>query len=64
MSELTWGDQVRIKGDAPAEFRPGASASAVGFRENPADPPAMLIIVEFEDGSSVEVPEDLVAPIK
>jgi hypothetical protein len=64
MSELTWGDEVRIKLDAPPEYRPGATAWAVGFREDPADPPAMLVIVEFEDGSSVEVPEDVVAPIK
>lgn len=64
MSELTWGDKVRLKADAPTEFRPGASASAVGFRKDPADPAAMLVIVEFEDGSSVEVPEDIVAPLK
>jgi hypothetical protein len=59
MSELTWGDA-----DAPAEFRPGASASAVRFRKNPADPAARLVIVEFKDGSSVEVPEDSVTPMK
>jgi len=64
MSKLTWGDEVRIKPDAPPEYRPGARASAVGFREDPADPPAILVIVEFEDGSSVEVPEDVVARIK
>jgi hypothetical protein len=64
MSELTWGDEVRINGDAPTEFRPGARAWAVGFRKDPADPAATLVTVEFEDGSSVEVTAGIVAPSK
>jgi hypothetical protein len=56
MSELTWGDTIRVNADASPEYRPGAIASVCGFRGDPADPGARLVIIEFEDGSSVEVP--------
>jgi hypothetical protein len=55
--DLTWGDTARVKADEPTAHRPGASASVVGFREDPEEPAAMLLIIEFDDGSSVEVPE-------
>ena len=43
MSELTWGDAVRVKAGAPTEHRPGASASVVRLRENPEEAAAWLI---------------------
>jgi hypothetical protein len=60
MPELTWGDAIRVKADAPPEYRPGAVASVCGFRDDPAYPGATPVIIEFEDGSSVEVPERVV----
>ena len=50
---LTWGDTGRVDDRAAEEFRPGETGAAVGFRE--ADE-GIVVIVEFGDGSSVEMP--------
>jgi hypothetical protein len=64
----SWGDTVRLKGNAAPELR-GRLAAVCGIRtvEN-ADQVAqfgraigtILLLVEFGDGSSTEIPQDLV----
>lgn len=59
-----WGDVVRVTSDAPLDYRPGSKAWIVGMRtagEGAASQPVSserhtLYTIEFEDGSSVEVP--------
>ncbi len=65
-NKFTWGDAVLIKKDAPNNFRPGEFASICGMNkiaaknetnETHCDNWEWLYIIEYEDGSSVEVPE-------
>ena len=65
-SGITWGDTVDTLPDAPAKYKPAARGSACGFRivesqreaEVAGEPiGTRLWIVEFADGSSLEVPE-------
>jgi hypothetical protein len=56
MADLDFGDEVRVVAGAPAEFRPGSDAWVVGLPTPGRD----LVVIEFEDGSSMVVPpEDL-----
>jgi hypothetical protein len=64
--KLTWGETCVVRHDAPAQFRPNAFCSVVGFtriRNEAAanrygDPIGTVIcLVEFQDGSSLELPE-------
>ncbi len=62
-SPFDWGEAVRVTRDAPREYRPGSVASVCGFRErSPSAPPgttvaqSALVLVEYEDGSSLEIP--------
>jgi hypothetical protein len=55
--EPTWGDQVVVAASAPDRFRPGSKAWVVGMRKRDGD---SLLIIEFEDGTSVEAPADIV----
>ena len=64
MSKLTWGDSVRIKESAPAEFRPAARAAVVGIRDVETEAQsaqfaapigAQLLVVEFSDGEAIEL---------
>jgi hypothetical protein len=66
MSNVTWGDTVRIKNGAPPSVRPGALAEIVGMREietlSQAQQFAATIgskvhLVEFGDGQALEIPE-------
>lgn len=67
MPLFTWGDTVRVHGDAPTEFRPRELASVCALTEVDGTPstsayPAELVgtlvcLIEFGDGSSVEVAE-------
>ncbi|MGA2758204.1 MAG: hypothetical protein ABSF58_12705 [Solirubrobacteraceae bacterium] len=60
MSELTHGDEVRVLASAPDEFRPSIRAWVVGIRADPAeDGNEVLLVIEFDDGTSIEVPSDL-----
>jgi hypothetical protein len=65
----TWGDTVRLRMLAPVELRPGQLAAVCGIRsvENSdqakqfgCDLGTTLYRVEFGDGHSVEVSEELV----
>jgi hypothetical protein len=63
---ISWGDTVRVKPGAPAPARPGALAEVVGIREVADAKQARqfgatigtkLVLIEFADGASVEIPE-------
>jgi hypothetical protein len=65
-NKFTWGDAVLVKKNAPQSFHPGEFASICSvIKLDPEDilndPSLMkakwLYTIEFEDGSSVEVPE-------
>ncbi len=60
MTELDWGDYVRVVSSAPKEYCPGAGGSVVGFRprdvDDVADEGETLVLVEFADGNAIEVP--------
>lgn len=62
-----YGDSVTVNNNAPARYRPKAKGSLCGVRRVEMDEQAKaantsvgttLWLVEFEDGSSVEVPEE------
>lgn len=68
MRRPSWGDTVRIKDGAPPVMRPGRLAAVCGMREVEIAEQAsqfgcvigtVLYLVEFGDGSSVEIPEVL-----
>lgn len=66
---FTWGDEVRIKTNAPQDLRPGATAEVVGISEIVNHEQSIhfwgaplgtkIYVVEFGDGSAVEVPEGM-----
>jgi transcription elongation GreA/GreB family factor len=66
MADFTWGDTVRVKAGAQAALRPGAIAEIVGIREVEVEAEARqfeapigskLYLIEFGDGTSIEIPE-------
>jgi len=72
MPNLTWGDTVRVKTGAPPEARPDALAAVVGIRviETAAQGRAVgatigttMYVIEFSDGSSIEVPASWIEPL-
>lgn len=56
MSEFSFGEEVVVSATAPSRYRPGSRGWIVAL----ALPERALVTVEFEDGSSVEVPPDLI----
>jgi|WetSurMetagenome_2_1015567.scaffolds.fasta_scaffold183354_3 hypothetical protein len=57
------GDIIRITATAPKIYRPGEKGWIVGWREVPGkiqSPSSIVIQIEYEDGSDMEVPEELV----
>lgn len=66
MPDFTWGETVRVKTGAQPMRRPGAVAEVVGIRavENEAQARQFeapigsdLYLIEFGDGTSMEIPE-------
>jgi hypothetical protein len=66
MANFTWGDTVRVKAGAEPKRRPGAVAEVVGIRAIETESHAVrsdvpigskVYLVEFGDGTSVEIPE-------
>ncbi len=61
-AEFDWAQDVRVSVTAPADYRPGQVGSICGITRTSEDAslsePAgtMLYLIEFADGSSVEVP--------
>ena len=65
-NKFTWGDAVLIKQEAPTCYHPGEFASICGIDTIITQEEAnklfcqkgdWIYIVEFDDGSSIEVPE-------
>ena len=68
---FTWGDAVHVRLDAPSHLRPGAAGDICGFRtveseeaaqEFGVDLSSILYIIEYSDGSSLEIPEKYLVP--
>lgn len=59
MTELTFGDQVVVSAKAPIRYRPGSKGWVVAL----ALPDRKLVTIEFEDGSSMDLPLDLVEKV-
>lgn len=71
MSKFTWGDSARIRGESPTEMRPGAYVAVCAISEaDTAERAAefgcsigdVVYLVEFSDGSSIEVAERYLEP--
>jgi hypothetical protein len=56
MSELNFGDEVVVSSRAPSQYRPGSRGWVVAL----SLPDRELVAIEFEDGSSIELPPDLI----
>jgi hypothetical protein len=61
-----WGDTVRIASKAPSDLRPGLFGSVCGIRTIDSENLArlmkeqigtVLLLIEFGDGHTVEIPE-------
>lgn len=72
-NKFTWGDAVLVKKNAPPCLHPGEFASICGINQITFEETAKsffttvddwLYIIEFEDGSSIEVPECYLEPYK
>lgn len=65
MSKFTYDDIVRVSDKAPLEIRPGERAWVVGVFDHRLGgyfdqfPPGTIYLIEFEDGSSLEVHESM-----
>jgi hypothetical protein len=55
MSSVTWGDEVVVSDAAPSKFKPGSRAWVVGLGTSERN----LVTIEYEDGSSAEIPPEL-----
>lgn len=53
-----WGQGIRVVIYAPEAMRPGQKGSVCGMRESHR---YNLYLVEFSDGSAIEIPEDLLS---
>ncbi len=63
---FTWGDSVRVLAEAPSAYRPGSLGSVCGITVLKDEDRARalgeavgvtLYLVEFVDGTAVEIPE-------
>lgn len=68
MKHADHGDEVLIATAAPADYRPGARVWVVGTRKDPASDSAgdsadMLVLIEYEDGTSLEIPGRFILPL-
>jgi hypothetical protein len=65
-----WGEEVRVSSVAPLDYRPGSKAWIVGMSTAEPTPASSApneeptsYTIEFEDGSSVQVPAALLLSI-
>ena len=65
-NKFTWGDAIWVKKNAPEIYRPGEFGSVCGISQITTDKEAAqlqcsngewIYIIEYEDGSSTEIPE-------
>jgi hypothetical protein len=61
VSEITWGDTVRVSENAPSEFRPGEFGAVCGWNES--NIPVIYFTVEFGDGVTLEIPNAFVSKV-
>ena len=70
---LTWGDMVRVVEQAPTHYHPGGVGSLCGFFEIESVDVAkarglrmgdVLCLVEFGDGTTVEIPRQLLVKVE
>jgi len=59
--KFDWGQAVRVTTTAPENMHPGKVGSICGMREITD---GRLYLVEFSDGEALEIPENLLEPIK
>ena len=65
------GDEARMRSDAPTEFHPGEAVSIIGVLEpwerygelKEEFPEGMTYVVEYKDGTSGDVAEDMVESV-
>ena len=66
--KFDWGETVRVSKNAPVRFRPTQLSSVCGFRHIETEEQsvifgapmgAVVCLIEFGDGSSIEIPEQL-----
>ena len=67
--EFDFGDEIQVSPNAPQVYRPRESGSIVAIRETESDgiidgrwisSGVRLLLVEFADGSSIEIPDEFV----
>ncbi len=67
--KFTWGDQIKIKDDAPFKYRPGEFGVVCGMwniknesisNEYGMPINSLMYIVEYLDGTDCQVPEDCI----
>jgi hypothetical protein len=59
----TWGDEVTVATNADDRFRPGQNGIVCGITEPiPGEEERYCYTVEYDDGSSCLIPEDLLEP--
>lgn len=56
-----WGQAVRVVMTAPENMRPGKEGSVCGMRMSGNE---RLYLIEFSDGEALEIPENLIEPMK
>jgi hypothetical protein len=70
-NKFTWGDSALVKKNAPKHYHPREFASICGITKNKTEKLANLYhskintwvyTIEFEDGSSIEIPEYYLEP--
>jgi hypothetical protein len=57
--DLSWGDVIRVSPHADSRYRPAAKASVVGLPEAGGVTAGQRVTIEYEDGSDVEIPVEL-----
>jgi hypothetical protein len=63
MKKPTYRDVVRVRSNAPAEYRPGSTGSVIGITRNYKKlkyknfPPGTVYLVEFDNGEAIDIPE-------
>ena len=55
---FAWGEEVRVASNAPANLRPAQHGSVCGVRKLGCSA-TYIYIVEFSDGTAIEIPQDL-----
>lgn len=60
---FTWGTVVQIKKNAPNKLRPGEIGEICSMQEVARYTKSVIYLVEFGDGKTIEVPNDLLEEV-